>query len=132
MGVICFIIVEMKFCVIFCVFLITVSVVSAGKLAGRFVRKSLDVQFDIADKVSKLLNSSIILFSADKSKFNNASVLSVDNYRYYRAATGEIGVLSLAAQEVFASTNTYLQNLGVRPRVKLSGQDVVLEEAERG
>jgi hypothetical protein len=52
------------------------------KLAGLFVRESLSIQFGIATVVSGKINSSVILFTADKQKFANAPVLVVDNYRY--------------------------------------------------
>lgn len=109
------------------------SAVIAGKLAGKFVRKSLDVQFNIAVEVSKVLSCSIVLFTEDKLKFKDAAVLTVNNYRYLKAKTGEIGVLSVAEffWEIFTSTNTFLQYLGDRSRVKLNGQDVVLEKAWR-
>jgi hypothetical protein len=95
-------------------------------LAGNFVRKSLDIQFGIAKIVSGKINSSIILFTVDKEKFKNATVLVVDNYRYLRAVTGEFGVLSEAAQATFGTTNTYSQYLGVRESVSVTIQDVTL------
>lgn len=93
---------------IFIVILLITMSVDASKLASKFVRKSLDIQYGIAKIVSKALGKDVILFCIDGTEKDAESKI-LNGYRYLESNDSTIYVLSAAAQEVFTTTNTYVQ-----------------------
>lgn len=108
--------------VLFVVFSVGMS--EESKLASKFARASLDLQLSLAEKVGALLGRDIILFCSDGCLEGGETKLA-GGIRYIEKGD-LVGVLSSAAQKVFATANTYSQFLGVRERVQVGVSRVCL------
>lgn len=79
-----------------------------GSVPSKFVRYCLSSQYVIGKKILNVLKKDVYLFNIN-GKFNGATTKLIDGYRYVENEEGDVGVLSVAAQETFPSVNTYNQ-----------------------
>lgn len=79
-----------------------------SKLASRFVRVSLDHQRLLAAKVKELRKDCVVYVFAESSYFDDAEDITIAGVRA-KIKDKNIAVLSVSAQLVFPTVNTYLQ-----------------------
>lgn len=79
---------------------------SSHSASEAFVRKSLEIQYNLAVKVKSVLSKQIYVFDVSET-FKNAETIIVEQIRVLKTAQGKYGVLSGSAQSAFSSSNEY-------------------------
>ncbi|CAG9854400.1 unnamed protein product [Phyllotreta striolata] len=79
-----------------------------GQVAVEFVRRSLDIQYDLAAEVKRAVKEPIYVFDASGT-FKDARPIIVGHTRVLKTDDGKFGVLSESAQFAFAGVKDYLQ-----------------------
>lgn len=80
-----------------------------SRLGSLFTRTSIKFQQDSALKVVLSLNKDVIYVFDETKHFQNADDKTYNGIRYKQATDGKIALLSIAAQQVFPTFNTYNQ-----------------------
>lgn len=77
-------------------------------IADEFVKKSLEIQYDLAEQVKSVISKPVYVFDASEA-FKNADIVVVGKIRVLKSQEGNYGVLSESAQLTFTNINDYLQ-----------------------